>query len=175
MKTVGHQLEEIVMLEAASLAGFFTAHAVWSVSDGETLIPIYGYLNDKNEKIMERLVYERLEQGVIKGQEKINSNPYKTNAAVLIYDGRISLGSQKVDALIIEFRGYAKNNGFIKVALPYTAATSVTTFAVHKPKVIEISENLQKDFQLIFGKFFEGVDQHEKGAAVWNQHLDESV
>ena len=163
------------MLEAASLAGFFVAHAVWSVSDGETLIPIYGYLGVKNEKVMERLLHECLEEGVAEGQEKLNSNPYNTNAAVLVYDGRITLTSEKMDALIIEFRSYAKSSGFVRLALPYTASNATTTFAVHTPKVIGMSEHIQKDSQTLFDKFFEGVDQHEKGASIWNQHFDESI
>jgi hypothetical protein len=46
------------MNSASELAGFFAAHAVWCVSDGETLIPMLAYTNENNERQMERLVHD---------------------------------------------------------------------------------------------------------------------
>lgn len=51
------------MEAATELAGFFTAHAVWSVSDGETLIPLVAYETADGKQQMNRLVTDRVEEG----------------------------------------------------------------------------------------------------------------
>lgn len=163
------------MVAASSLAGFLAAHAVWSISDGEILIPIYGYASNSGERIMERLAHEQLEDAVVAGKDMLESNPTNSLASVLIYDGRITLDIGKVDALIVEFRNYQEDKGAVTVALPYTPRTEGNTFAIHRPKIIEMSGHLKADTQSIFESFFKGVDQHEKGSGIWNESLDESI
>lgn len=163
------------MIEAAQMAGFLAAHAVWCISDGETLVPMYGYIKGENEQVMERLVHERLEEAVAAGQEKLSSNPYSAPVAVLIYDGRITLESGKKDALIIEFRTYGNREGSVFMALPYTPAGASGKFAVHRPKIIACSDNLKDSLESVGENFFQGVGQHEKGAKIWNDHLDETI
>lgn len=90
------------MNAAAELAGFFSAHAVWSVSDGETLVPIYGLEHNNDGRSMERLALDRLEDAVEAGKERLDENPQRAERAVLIFDGRINLECGKVDALIVK-------------------------------------------------------------------------
>ncbi|WP_078119464.1 hypothetical protein [Thiosocius teredinicola] len=163
------------MINAAILAGYLAAHAVWSVSDGETLIPIYGYLSGKGERVVERLAYHRLEQGVAARQERLNINLNGYSAAVLVFDGRINLDAGKKDALIVEFRSYGDTPGFVVVAVPYTPLSDHTDFAVHRPKVLDMSEHLRSDIHNLLDSFFTGVDQHAKAAKIWSAHLDESM
>ena len=163
------------MLEAASLAGFASAHAVWCIADGEVLIPLYAYMKDDENVGMERMPGERLEDGVAAGQNMLEQNPYDTWAAVLIFDGRITLESGKFDALVIEFRSYSDNPGTVSVALPYTPHASNSVFAVHRPKIIELSAHLEEECESILEAFFAGVEQHEQGSAIWNERLDESL
>jgi len=163
------------MVEATILAGYFSAHAIWCVCDGETLIPIYAHINSNNERSMVRLAHDFLEEGVAAGQEKLESNPHKAVSAVLIYDGRIDLETGKIDALIVEFKSYIDNGGLATLALPYTPVSQGVEFAVHRPKLLTIPDHLQDDLQLILTEFFNGVAQHEKGSEVWNQCLDESI
>lgn len=40
------------------MAGFYAAHGVWSVADGETLIPMLGYVDADGGQGMDRLVFD---------------------------------------------------------------------------------------------------------------------
>ena len=173
----GRPLNEIVshhMRDAAELAGFFSAHAVWSLSDGETLVPIYGYAQPESGRAMERLDLPRLEQSVEFGKARLAENPHKAKAAVLIYDGRITLEGRKVDSLIVEFRTFAEEGAAV-LAIPYTPKKMFKRFAVHRPKLLEISPKHEGEMSGILEAFFKGVEDHKKGAAVWDKHLDESM
>ena len=44
------------MITASHLAGFFGAHAIWCISDGETLIPMLGYTDENDKRILNRPV-----------------------------------------------------------------------------------------------------------------------
>ena len=55
-----------MVIAAARLAGFFAAHAIWSVSDGATLIPILAYTTESGERHMERLVGELAAMALMK-------------------------------------------------------------------------------------------------------------
>jgi hypothetical protein len=57
------------MEAATELAGFFAAHAVWSVSGGEILIPLIAYETADGKRQMNRLVAERVEEGAARGKE----------------------------------------------------------------------------------------------------------
>ena len=77
------------MIEVWLLAGFFAAHAVWSVEDGETLVPIYAYYKD-GQRHMEHVEAERFEDAVRIGQEALAANTANATSAVLIYDGYLT-------------------------------------------------------------------------------------
>ena len=75
------------MITVSRLAGFFAAHAIWCVSDGETLTPILAYTTADDERKMERLVIKNdLAASVAYGQQKLKSNDMDANDAVLLYD-----------------------------------------------------------------------------------------
>ena len=106
------------MKEASELAGFFCAHAVWCVSDGETLIPIYAFLDAHGARQMHRLAHERLEQGVVFGKQKLENPEPGLSAHTLIFDGRIPWDGKKLDALIVEWRSLCGEGGKVTVAVP---------------------------------------------------------
>jgi len=162
------------MITASKLAGFFAAHAIWSVSDGETLVPILAYTTEDEERKMERLVInDDLEASVAFGKEKLESNHMDANDAVLLYDDRIPIGKEKVDAIIIEMRAYFSPDSEAVIAVPYTPKQS-GKFWVHKPKFLGWKNCDDFDMNAALRSFFEGVDGHEKGAKIWNECLDES-
>ena len=72
------------MQAAAELAGFFAAHAVWSVSDGDTLIPLVGYETADGKRQMNRLVADRLEEGAVRGKAWLAKPPEPAVRAVLV-------------------------------------------------------------------------------------------
>ena len=94
------------MITASELAGFFAAHAIWCVSDGDTLIPMLAYTTEDGERKMERFAHDELADAVEYGKQKLASNEMDANDAVLLYDGRIPIDDDKLDAIIIEMRAY---------------------------------------------------------------------
>jgi hypothetical protein len=161
------------MITASKLAGFFAAHAIWCVSDGETLTPMLAYTTADDERKMDRLVSDDLATSVAYGKEKLDSNEMNANDAVLLYDGRIPIGKEKVDAIIIDMRAYFSPGSEAVMAVPYTPKTS-GKFRVHKPKLLGWKNCDDFDMNAALQSFFEGVDGHEKGAKIWNDSLDES-
>jgi hypothetical protein len=162
------------MITASRLAGFFAAHAIWCVSDGETLIPMLGYTTVDDERRMERLIVnDDLEATVAKGKERLRSNDMDASDAVLLYDGRITLGPDKLDAIIIEMRAYFSPDSETIMAVPYTPKAS-GAFRVHKPKLLAWKNCDDFDMNAALESFFAGVHAHEKGGKIWNDCLDES-
>src|SRR5262245_7810699 len=122
------------MITAFRLAGFFAAHAVCTVSEHNTFSPMLAFTKEDGEQHMMRLVGEDTAALVDLGKEKLESNDMDANDAVLVFDGRITLGTEKVDAIILGMRSYATPDAEAVVAIPYTPASS-GQFRVHKPKL----------------------------------------
>lgn len=160
------------MQAAATLAGFFAAHAVWSISDGETLIPIAAHETADRKRQMKRLVTERIEDGAARGKEWLAKNPDGADRAVLIYDGYITVKGTKTDALLLAIRDYTRGEAEITMAVPYRPGSDPKGCAVRRPAFLGF-KGAEPDWQEIGTAFWAGIAQHEKGAAVWNKHLDE--
>jgi hypothetical protein len=161
------------MITASKLAGFFAAHAVWCVSDGETLTPMLAYTTADEERKMVRLVAEDLPAAVAFGKRKLEDNDMDADDTALLYDGRITLETGKVDAIIIEMRAYCSPGSEAVIAVPYTPKSS-GRFRAHKPKLLAWEGCDDFDMDAAFQSFFEGVHEHEKGSKVWNESLDET-
>jgi hypothetical protein len=162
------------MITAFRLSGFFAAHAIWCVSDAETLTPMLAYTTANDERKMERLVVnDDLAASVAYGKKKLESNEMDATDAALLYDGRIPIKNEKVDAIIIEIRAYFSPDSEAIIAVPYTPKTT-GKFRVHKPKLLAWEHCDDFDMDTALQSFFEGVAGHEKGAKVWNDGLDES-
>lgn len=163
------------MLTASKLAGFFAAHAIWCVADGETLTPMLAYTTEDDERTMERIVVQDdLEASVAHGKQKLEQNEMDANDAALLYDARIPIGDKKVDAIIIEMRAYFSPDSEAVMAVPYTPKQS-GKFRVHRPKLLGWKNCEDFDMNAALQSFFEGVDEHEQGAKIWNDCLDESM
>src|SRR5919205_914090 len=161
------------MITSFKLAGLFAAHAIWCVSDGDTLIPMLVYTTKDDEHKMERLVDDDLEASVAHGKEKLKSNEMDANDAVLLYDGFIPSDNEKVDAIIVEISAYFSPDSEAVMAVPYTPKQT-GKFRVHKPKLLGWKNCEDFDMNAALQSFFDGVDEHEKGAKIWNDCLDES-
>jgi hypothetical protein len=161
------------METVSEMAGLFAAHAVWSVSDGEILIPIVAYESLDGNRQMIRLVTDRVEEGVARGMEWMAKNPERVSRAVLIYDGFITLKSGKTDALIVTARDYTLGISEVTLAVPYRSKNDPNGFAVHRPKFLGFKGE-EPDFQKLGEALWRGIAKHEKGAEAWNSHLDES-
>jgi hypothetical protein len=159
------------MLKASELGGFFAAHAIWSVSDGAMLIPMLAFAKGGNRQMI-RLVGEN--KGMVdEGRKQLDGNLMTADDAVLLYDGYLTVGGEKLDTIFIEIRAYAMPSARMMMGVPYTPPSS-GKFRVHKPKLIEWTDCDGVDQRAAFNAFFAGVDSHEQGVAVWNAALDQS-
>jgi len=163
------------MQRAVELAGFYAAHAIWCVSDGEALVPMLGQESPTQGRNMIRFALDRLEDGVKRGQDHLRSNPERCERAALVYDGYITVASDRSDALFIVIRSYVDPGATLTMAIPYRNASDPQGFAVHRPKIVDWQGSGQPDYIALTEAFFRGVESHEKGAAVWNAALHESI
>lgn len=163
----------VSIVKLAELGGFFAAHAVWSISDRETLIPILATESADGKRQMNRMAHDKLEDAVAFGKQQLQKNPAGALRAVLIYDGRITLEGVKHDALILEAREYGAGARSFTMAILYTHGKDKAAFAVHRPKLVAY-EGPKEEMTSVADLFFKGVDAHKEGATVWNAHLDQS-
>ncbi|GAA0647953.1 hypothetical protein GCM10009424_25300 [Sphingomonas ursincola] len=163
------------MIDAFNLAGFLSAHAIWCIEDGEVLIPIFGYMMANGERRLERIELENHEVSVALGKRNLEANQYGAINAVLLYDGRVQLGAEKIDAIIVEIRSYSQLYPEAVLFIPYRSKSSSVKFLVYRPKLVHWKNWDDLDLEAALESFFEGVDAHEHGAAVWNASLDQSL
>jgi hypothetical protein len=161
------------MLTAFELAGFIAAHAIWSVSDADGLIPMVAFTTDDGERKFERLVLDDAAAAVEHGRRRLEDDPFTADDGVLAYDGRIPDNGGKLDAIILEIRSYAFPYARAAIAVPYTPVSS-GAFRVHKPQLLQWHECEDFDPDAAFEAFFRGVDSHAEGAKVWDAALDQS-
>jgi hypothetical protein len=157
----------------AQLAGFIGAHAIWCVSDEGPLVPIVGFDRADGSRGLVRFASDSLEVGVAQARAWLEENPESVVAAVAALDGYYPLPSGKTDAVLLEGYLYTPSRRRFNMALPYRPQTTVSTFAVYRPKFGQI-EVENADYTALANSFYSGVDAHEKGAEVWNAHLDQS-
>lgn len=162
------------MITALHLAGFLAAHAIWCVADGETLVPMLAFTDEEDQRRMERLLIDDdLQKSVSFGRNRLASNDMDANDAALLYDGFVTVGDEKLDAIVIEVRAYFSPGSEVTVAVPYTPRGD-DRFRVHRPKILQWQQCDDFDIQTAFEAFFEGVHSHEMGAPIWSDALDES-
>jgi hypothetical protein len=156
---------------AASLAGFLTAHGIWCVSDGETLVPMAAF--EKNGK--RKMIRFVAEQGAAQARTAVDDNAHAGDRAVSVVDGYYTDQGIKHDALIIHAVDYFPRMRTLDIVVPYRPK-SEKPFAVHKPKFVDYTGfDFQSQLVSLAEAFFRGVDSHEEAAKLWNAHLDQSV
>ena len=161
------------MMSTAELAGFFAAHAFWTLSEASTFDPILAFMKQDGKRSMIRIIGRETPQAVEFGRDWIARNPESAVCAVLLFDGRIRLGDEKCDAVIAEAHQFQPEARAFALAIPYRQHDSAAAFAIHGPKFM--SERPEgTTFDELAAAFFRGVDQHEQGSAIWNAHLDQS-
>lgn len=156
------------MEKTLKMAGEFASHAIWSVSSGETLIPIVGYLKADGSHFMERLAMGSV-QAVSLGEKKISELDAEMLGAAFIKDGLVTLETGKTDALIIDVRFSENNEKKVQFIIPYRNANHPEGFAVHRLKMTEL-EGISKDVvDSISNAFFDGLESHKEGGKIWRE------
>lgn len=162
------------MIETARLAGFFAAHGIWCVPEGETLIPLLGYEHTDGGYGMDRLMFDDYAEGARAGQDALADGDPSWVGAVLVADGYIHLDQGRTDALIVEAVQYGPYRQNMQVAVPYRPADDPRGFAVHKPKFMN-ADCEDPAFNAMAEAFFVGAASHTEANAAWEAHLDESI
>ncbi len=161
--------------DLAKQAGFLAAHAIWCVSEGDTLVPFVGSELEGGDQHLDRYLDEtELENAVKRARESFIKNERGALLATLVYDGYVTLSDGKTDALLLESRAYCNPPLVIEMAVPYRHAEHSDGFAVFRSKFINASTPEPPDYDALGSALFAGVDAHEQGAAIWSNCLDES-
>lgn len=160
------------MHATVELAGYFLAHAVWSVSDGDALIPMVGH-ETQGKRGLVRFAGPELQEAATKAQQFVDANPQGATRACAIIDAFVTLGDRRTDALVVTAVRYAAPKRTLQVILPYRPAKAGQTFAVFKPKFTQF-DGEPAELDGAVEAFFRGVDGHAEAAKVWNAHLDQS-
>ncbi len=160
-----------VLVKLMELAGFFTAHAVWTVSLSQgPLAPIL-VTEDEGGRSMTRFDKESsMELAVAKAQKLLDSNSAEADRGILLYDAFVTLDEQRCDAIIVQ--GIDHDSGLLKLEIvqPYRPPNAPGGFAVMQPKV-SFPEGRVKDTDSLIEAFFSGLDSHEEGGPLWSQSI----
>jgi hypothetical protein len=170
MKGNGNGSPPTPFAEAEEFAGFLMAHAIWSVSEGDTLTPMIGYVKEGERTVMR--IEGEIPKTVENGRTWMEANPEQAERAVFIYDGFVRLPTGRTDALMATIHEYGPPAMSLEIVIPYRSAKS-GRFAVHRPKF-----QAPKGIPNLAGlgeAFFLGVNSHDEGARIWNDHLDQSI
>ncbi|MGY4534564.1 hypothetical protein ACVW0Y_003705 [Pseudomonas sp. TE3786] len=151
------------------MAGYCAAHSIWSVCDGQALIPLVGYLGTDDKCSMERLA-----TGPLQGEHRLASLHGNQLGAVLIKDGCMPLGSEsasgKSACLILDVRFAAAPHCKLQYVLPYRSGLHEKGFAVHNPVLSECQGFDGEQVEILGQFFFRGLAAHTQGSAIWHSH-----
>lgn len=154
------------MREEMKIAGRVAAHAVWSISDGEVLIPIYQHnASDPAESRMLRIATE---DGAERGLEWLEKNEHESESAVFIHDGFAPFEGERTDSLIIQVRRFAEPSWRLQLSIPYRTCDSPTGFETLRPQLLGREGVDSEAIPAAMDGFFDGIEEHPQGSAIMN-------
>lgn len=162
------------MKNVLTMAGNYTSHAIWSVSSGETLIPIVGLLNAGGEQTMKRLAMGSVE-AISVGERTINDLADDHKGGAFIKDGLVTLDTGKTDALIIDVKFSDDTSKKVQFLVPYRNANHENGFAVHRLKITELEGFSPEDQKWVSDAFFDGLESHPEGGKIWAEQYEDEA
>lgn len=158
------------------MAGFIAAHGIWSVSDGETLIPLVCQEEQDGQRVVNRVMLDDVGDGARAAQEMVALNEAGARRAVSVVDTYLHLPSGRVDALLVTAVEYEPVRRSVEIAVPYQPADGDQEFAVYRLKLMDLDGVDEADQDELVDAFFDGVESHGEAAPVWQQaSVDASV
>lgn len=155
---------------AGLLAGYYAAHAVGCVAEGEMLVPLVAGERGE-ERTMRRFDEGDFKVRAAEAKLWLQGNPDHADRAVSIVDGYVTLQGERVDALIIDAVDFVDGPQQLQVILPYRHASK--GFAVHRPK-FAVHRGFTGDVGAFGRAFLAGAAGHETATPIWDAHRDES-
>ena len=157
---------------AATLAGYFVAHGVWSVADGVACAPLVAYEGPDGRGFKK---FDTDAGAAGRAEEWLSANPQQADRAVMVVDGYAELDGIRHDALIARVVEYGPPCRTMHVVVPYRPAGSTEGFAVHSPRFGAAEGVAYEELDSLSEAFFAGVISHTAASPIWTSHLDESV
>jgi len=155
-----------------SLAGYFVAHGMWSVSDGCVVLPMIAH-EGPGGRGFQRFFGDDLIAGARQASEWLDENPDAATRAVLVLDGYADIDGQRHDALIARAVEYGPPRRSLHIVVPYRPKHQ--GFAVHSPRFGGAEGLSEVDLDALGKAFFHGVVSHAAASPIWTAALDESV
>ncbi|MFI9814263.1 hypothetical protein [Saccharothrix variisporea] len=162
------------MIETASMAGFLAAHGIWSVSEGETLIPMFAHENPQGERFLDRVMADDIAEGARAAQRALEDNEHGATRAVMVVDAYVHKDSGPVDALLVEAVEYGLAPRTLTIAVLYRPAGHPDGFAVFSPE-FQGFDGDDAEFEAVADAFFAGVESHHDAHEVWAAHYVRTV
>jgi len=153
------------------LAGFFTAHAVWTVTLQKGALPPMLVTESAGERTLLRFDKEEsMELAVDKARELLEASAKDTERGIVLYDAFVTLNDEQYDAIIVQGLEHLPGDLKVEIVQPYRPPNADGGFAVMQPKVsfpqaqVGFAEELTE-------AFFRGLDSHEEGGPIWTQSI----
>ncbi|MEM8593344.1 MAG: hypothetical protein AAGF06_00810 [Pseudomonadota bacterium] len=160
------------MKEMVKTAGFFAAHALWSVSDCEGFTPIMGTLNAEGEQTLGRLVGET--KDVLRMAKSIYAKlADNDHGGAFVQDGYANLDTGRIDAVVVNVMFKQDESKRVQFLIPYRRFDHAQGFAVHRVKISDLQGFESDDQQWMIEMFFEGLESHPEGGKIWSDQYED--
>mgnify|MGYP003488255524 CR=1 FL=1 len=157
----------------AQYVGFYTAHMVWSLEEGDNVAPLFGVQNG-NEACFERFEGESYENAAAKAKEQYNSMSLSNgDYALLGYDGFLTRGDKREESLFIHaFENRGQAGMAFAVIVPYISARNAGGLIIGQIEIFSPKNFSDSDKNLFLNNFKKGAYNHTKGFEFWYKHWD---
>lgn len=154
--------------EPFAFAGFFMAHALWSIDGSdEVLTTVCAEVDEDGVPGMIRIEAGSIEESVEQGKAWLDEDDHDARARLLIYDGYINIDGEQQDALIGHLRDYGAVLGDVLVTLAYRRDEEGQVTVIREGFGVPDGLRIGPD-QAARG-FFEGVERHTEASSIWER------
>ena len=163
------------MYRCIEFAGFAAAQVVCCLFDRQPFVPLAFSHRAPDKKTVSILSGGSPQVIEARAQEWLEANPDRADEAVVAIDGYVTLPpASRLDAIILDTRGYGEQAGQMRIAVPYRPHHDPKGFAVHRPKFL-VATLARHDGAGLHDAFYRGVFSHEYGGRIWQECSDQSV
>lgn len=157
----------------ARFVGLFSAHMVWMLETGETIVPLIARQQGRDQ-FFERLHGSDYEKIVEFGRSTILKKLRKENDfSLIIFDGFWKKGKRKVPALTVEaYVSVHRHEHFVQLIVPYRSLKHKKGLGFGKPAILQTNI---ADTEYFNEEFLNGTKLHENGARLWEEKYDEKI
>jgi hypothetical protein len=153
------------------LAGFFTAHGIWTITEHPgPLVPMTASERDGERSLTRLDKAASREQAVANAKKSLDDNDEDAERGIVVYDAYVTIDDQVNDALVIYGVEYGPEPVVVEIIQPYRPNSAPGGFAVMRPKV-SLPESIADDAEPLIEAFFRGLDSHEEGGPIWKRSL----